>query len=350
MNLYKLKDEDRKFSIHTFMLTKVITAYDAKNIRKKVKGYYKNEVFYIFKNGIYATIIDNKKSPPRINLEINPHLLLISGDITCEDYLRIFTYTRENMKAVEDKVNIFLQQLIRGLRFKDMALSRVDLCVNKYFGTEEILKTYMKLLKKLSHKKTYKPTEFSCDFSDYKEMNKNSIRLKNGQRMITIYNKIYQQKQRGYLDNVPETILRFEVSLLREEIYTHYQKPYKINNPIALLSYITSKSEEIIKKNILDLNLNLPYFKYHELFNIIQGSNYYCNTKDMMINLAKAIKKTKSINTALNNINHLSSEQEKKRLLEKFIKLNINPVTINKKSDCDKLPSLYELLFKNNKN
>jgi len=329
MTIKEILPEDKKFSVHTFMLTKAV----------------QDNSFYNFHDinlqGIHISITNTNKYR-YFRVEVNPHLL-ITDNPTKDDYIKIFTYSEENIRILKYKINEILNRI--NLDINDMTLSRIDLCVNKYFEDEKITKTYLKLLKKLSYNKTYRLNEFTCQYSDYKEMNKNSVRIQNGQRNITVYNKIFQQKQQNYLKDDPETILRFEVALFRHDIYNTYQKPLGINNPIELFSYITRRSSEIIGKYILNLNLNLKYVKASALYSIIYSADFYKNTKDMMFTLVETLKHSKNINTALDNMDILTCEQQKKRLLHKFNELSISPVTINNKSAFNELPSLYEVLF-----
>lgn len=323
--------EDKKFSVHTFTLSKNITNQPLKS------NYIPNE------KGIRATLINNSYYQ-HIEVTVNPHLL-ITDHITQEDYLKIFTFTKANMKSMETKINEFLKNISPELSCDVMTLSRVDLCVNQYFEYEKMLKTYMKLLKKISYQKTYQLTEFSPDYVDYKTMNKNSVRIYNGQRMITAYNKIFQQKQQGYLNETPETILRIEVALLRRDIYLNYQTYYGIHNTMDLLTYIIGQSENIMKKYILDLHLDLKYVDTATLKELIHDAPFRNKTKHLMYCLVIGIKKTKNINTALEQLKELSSEQNQKRLLKKFQKLGVSSVAIDKKSGVKELPSLYDVLF-----
>ena len=362
------KITDEGFSIHTLCLTKTITYsiynFIFKNELQFAKGaspsfYPLGEdklVWYskrLSKQGIRLFLIKNKANIPMLKIIVNPASVI--GEY---DSLRIFNYTQVNLDKFSTNINHLLEQIHSFLTFETMTLSRIDLSANVILYCISEKDEYLRLIQKNLIPITYQKDSFDESFKNYDESNKHSFRISNGERIITIYDKIFQVKNENLFcaDQIENYtgigLLRFEVSLLRNQIVDHLDFMSKPFSNIDAFKFFCEASKNIMQKEFFKIFGTSWYCKRKKAQQIVDNAYIECQIskkmKNRLLQLIEATISDENVNSALAGIqtkNKPWSDKIKRNVLDIFQRLNLNPVTIRSKESfflC--LPSIAYLL------
>lgn len=335
------------FSIHTFELTRELDyevyrrikarVYELSGGNKGVKAYNKDNVFYtgcLFENGIAIFLYSYEGYRPFISIKVN--LRYING---MDDAAAIYEYSEESYDNDIKSLNELLTDIDAELAFEKMTLHRVDLCVN--VGLKNVMETaeLMRLINK-----TYLPGKYMREVfsgSDSAEKNKHSFRAGNGNVTITVYDKIFQIKERGYdrfckdFDS-SAGLLRFEVSLQRRKLLKLASGFGRLINNYDFLKYLCSNSKELMKPYIYKLFPRGVYCSYGTAVNLIKQSCYGEKIKEKLLFLLIKTSECKNMNKAmlLTQQHFALSKKQQCKLLECFDEMGINPVTLKNNAGC----------------
>lgn len=349
--------------LHTFELIKVIKYEDYRLIRETTSSNAKSKKFryYDFTNntfiseefrnlGVTLIIVHPDSKPITFRMRINPRRLL--GDNT---FVGIFEYTKHKLDNVVERVNQMLSHIGADWEFESMAYSRIDLCANKVIENPYESEAYMRLISKSFVPAGYKKQKFLSGEYNYQEKNKKSFRISNGTRTITVYDKCFQIKSEGLIDNdnIEDIgLLRFEVALYTGEIN-------RMTGPLSnkeKLEYFALNSKTLMLNVFSRIFTPMPYFRYKIAIDMIKDAGEkkritsYMSKK--MIDFVRAISTCKSMNVAINELNYIARKNYRKKIkyrevakvMEGFNKIGLNPITIKNKEPWVSLPSVIQLL------
>lgn len=352
------------FSYHTLLMKKLLGNNEYKKIKNSLYEAIKTEhckVYaednYIKSNqfkdyGILIKLKKNDKNFFHLELRINPVILL--GNI---DYSRIFSCNKDNVDLMCNKLNLILESIGASFKFNDMWISRIDLCVNVEFNDKEITDAYMRIFKKCKLPNSFKldtfKTEIEMEVENNYIRNKNSFKAISPESELSIYNKLFQLKEKNLVNYIDENIagiIRIEVIIKRNLILNIINKITGNDSLIEndqILIIMGHFSKLIIVEYLKKFFLRGTYFTYNEAKSILDATKFKKKTKKRMLLLLEKVSECKNMNSAIKKIkeeNALTNYQID-NIISKFEDINLNPITLcNNSNHIDFLPSIFELL------
>ena len=262
-----------------------------------------------------------------LHLRINPNKAI--GEL---EPTRLFYITDKSMILLVNVLSELVQRLSVELDSLTFWLFRIDLCQDCILDHEDDVKAYIRLLHKGSSFHNWRLVSYQD------EKDEHSFRRVNQRYQVTAYDKLYQIKDRGQATtwNSDQRILRVEVALLPDGI-SHIREKLKVEAKdwLTLLQELNYSSAQIIC-NVL--NKLIPQGMYCSLAFakiIIQNSHFYQHKKQALIEFLSSVNRFSHIDT-----NELKKRKNGKKRLRQLMALNINPVTIDARSNILFLPSL----------
>lgn len=354
--------------IHTFSLYHELSYTGAQNLiellderksyypRKKNKwnynGTYKSNLYadsgvqiYIYRYYLYSGF----------TLRITPCSLL-KGSYAAE---KLYHSTSEKNRKIMDRLSDILDDLdVKSdlgeiITADDMSVCRVDPCTNFYLDNDDEILEYLRILKKatlIPHYHAVKFDESSSYVKDVEGANKHSYRIKNRRAEFTAYDKIYEMRQGNRCpDELNEThILRIEAELNRDALLKRLDRGEICSNENVLKS--TEKNAvEILVSFLERMQVGTGnHVRYYDAESRISKAKLEGKLKDRMLYLICKISDS-NLSSALDSMRKkydLNSNQCG-RILNRFDKLGISPITLRNDSQFEFLPSLISLLQEN---
>ena len=274
-----------------------------------------------------------------IKAVVNPRRVL---DVE-SDYLGIMKPDQISFGQFQDRFTALMRKYGFPEFLDDWTLSRVDLCVNLVFDKKKSASEVLRLAKKSLFKR---PMEMET-FSD-PDMNRHSLRLKNGSRALTVYDKLFQMEAEGLKrakGKKYQGVLRVELQLKHRALKEVCQKT-GLWEPSELLQFLGENSQKMILKAVQDVFPDGSHWKPKEAIKRIRSSHYQKHTKEQLIWLVKRLRYAFTENTLIKNAKTeagLSVRTVNKRL-DQLKKLGIHPIPLRSDFYLDRLPSLPDLL------
>ncbi len=296
-----------------------------------------------------CVVLSKRYQPTKVYKPTEKSLRKLSNQVN--EYLESFDYTYASTPPE------FFDPL---LDVDQMSLNRIDPCANILCDNEE----EMKQVKRLFTKAAIIPHYWRDSFSQYSKMvknpaeankhsyrqscgsNKSKKKSRKNRASITVYDKKYQLQQidRCPIDLMDKHMLRIEAELTRSA-FLHIVKETDKNNPLALIKAVYDKTPRILSKYIKRMFLVEGVFvTYNEATERIKTANFKADTKEKMLYLVRKASDSDNLTNALNKIQtkFCLSDQGIARLLKKFEKLGINPITLPNSSKIEQI-NLFDL-------
>ena len=349
------------FSIHTFELTRKLSAVDYKKLRDKL---YRNcPAGGIFRDRDWPGQGERhrcqwfRKSGLRISLErddydvgtncylriaVNPRKLIDPGS----SYLGILPPDEGSIRSLGKKFMLLLKDSGLPCALNAYQLSRVDLCVNIRCDTSKLFKELLRASRKLPAPEKYERVYYQCkDKKASKKVNKHYIRLAHATRELVMYDKTYQVVENGLLldqESLPKGILRFEVHEARERI-KKIEKKLGSSDVEAQLFYYVENSKAYLLRCFGRAFPDEKFLQKEELEEVIHAKAD-ADLRDAMTRLVEILVHTQSVEKAMKKLENEGFQTA--GVLEQFQKLGVSPVPLRKKFCARSLPGPASLLKK----
>lgn len=353
--------------IHTYSLYHNITYTEAQNLIESLKKrgcYYtlkESKLDYdgTYKSKLYADsgveiYIYRYYGYSGFSLCITPCSLL-KGCYAAEE---LYHPTFKNNRELTDELDDILDDLDvksdsgETIHADEMSVCRADPCINLSLDSNDEVLEYLRILKKsalILHYNTDKFERTSSRVKNIKEANTHSYRIKSKGATFTAYDKIYEMQQGDRCpDGLSDThILRIEAELKRDALLKRLDRNATLSNE-KLLKSTEENAVRILINFLKEMKLGTgTHIRYRDAEARIKESKLEDKIKDRMLYL---IRKTSdgNLSSALKKLceEYNLSNNQCDRILNRFDKLGISPITLQNNSRFESLPSLISLLQK----
>ena len=248
------------------------------------------------------------------------------------------------------RADTMLKQIDCPCKLKDMKLYRVDVTANLIFETSSLVESYLRILKKSLILPRYHVEQFKKDegkAKDCQEANRHSYKQSCKTAAFFAYDKTAQLEM---IDAFPASlvgkrVLRLEVQLRRKGMRNWVSKDHMDNNG-KVLNTLYEKTGDILRWYLKRLQLKgQRHVRYKEAKEMIDGLRSK-KTRERMLYLLRKASDRKSLSAAIEDLKEefgLKSGQIT-RVLKKFDKLGISPITLTNTESEENLPALAEFL------
>lgn len=216
---------------------------------------------------------------------------------------------------------------------KNFYLKRVDFCTNICLSSCDAVNEYMKLL----HQGSY-PYKFNRlqEYSNSQRKwiaTKNSFTVNSKHIQFSLYNKYKQLKEEANkysLDEIEEAkgIIRIELRIERSVI-NRKEKKYDLEDAYAFLGFASQMANEDIPRYLKMTYGSGNFVTYKRAKEIIENAHYRESTKDLLLQMLSAVKETRS----LQSVKKALGKKDYSKCMRLFNKLEISPITINKRAN-----------------
>lgn len=327
--------------IHTFELTKELSHNEFKDMRKALKrknfssGKNKSKIeIDKYSNYGIRIYLMNHKYYPCIRFIVNPTAVLDNGNVT-----DLFSAS-DKLAEVARLFDAYISELFGSeCLFEDLKLTRLDLCTDLQLSSHEEVREYIHLLYKSNMKKGYKVKGRKCENYDTKI----GFACDNPTAGIgiSIYDKKSQLLNIGKLNAAKKvgSRLRIEVQLKSQKSLRKY---CEYDSSLKQIRYFLDQDQtlaaDILNKLLIDAD-------YHTLPEAIDE---VCERKsgkirDRMIRLLELTSTHHGIRSAVKALKLEEpsiTDKYVKILLQSFRDINVNVVTLGKRSNVKLLKSL----------
>lgn len=327
-------------AIHTFELTKELTHNELKEIRNSLKNKSlsvisksKIEIEKYLNHGIRIYLMDHKHYPC-IRFVINPTEVLDNGNIT-----DIFGES----DRLADVVRLFDKYVFdlfgSGYFFENLKLTRLDLCTDLQLSSRKEVRGYIKLLYKSRMKKGYKIK--GRKYEDYDMEIGFACDNPTAGIAISIYDKEAQLLNIGKpkaAKNVGNR-LRVEVQLRSQKAlhkYSEYESNYE------QICYFLDCGQTLAAKILNDLLIDADYYTLPKAKEIVR-EHKSGKIRDRMVRLLELASEHHNVRSAVKALKSEDSSVDDKcikNMLRKFRDINVNVVTLGRRSKIKSLGSL----------
>lgn len=328
-----------KSAIHTFQLTGELSHKEFQKLKEsfydmhlKIANAKKKRTYEIlnFANCGIRIFLINHKYCPYISFVVNP------TEVLDNDNLTDLFHSGDDLTRVIEIFNRQISALNENFSFERLSLNRVDLCCDLTLTSSNEVAAYIALLRKSNCKKGYKIRErkvkgydqsigFLCDNPS-------------AGISVSVYNKAEQLKNIGRPKEA-ENRLRIEVQLKSKKAIYKYRQ-YGSN--AKQLEFIIGTARERIRTVLPDILINADYYTLPEAIRIV--AEYKSGKKrDRMIRLLELTSSKHSIRLGAEQLILDDPDITPnciKRLKENFHAINVNIVTLGRRSKGAFLESL----------
>ncbi len=272
------------------------------------------------KEGVRFIITQSLCHPSWIKVVVNPSSLL-AGEY-CPTGL--FNGTKKDITLVKDRLREILDEVGIDYKLKDFKLSRADLTTDHYYANDNETLSALGIYKKSALMRPYESIPFKkYDDADKKfdSANKHSWTIECKSCAFAVYDKTYELAKR-HKENVPESILRVELRLMRKRVKQLTKKDKWEDQILELLK----NQDDILSKFLHRIHQDFPnVISQKAAIKCIEDSGFQQRTKNKMIKLVKKTSDYDSLAVAKNKMK--ISNKTFNSLLKKFYKLKFNPIT-----------------------
>ena len=347
-------------NVHTFELSKVLTEFDYRLIKK---WFY--ESGHIERGNVYpsnGSFYCKQFSPKGINLFLNKfadkngfthHRIRIvvnaNNLINEKSRVELMPLTRENIEVVEKNFNEIFEKAPCGFReFDDFFLTRVDLTVDMLLEGE-----CRKNLIELGNRSYIPPSWHRELFYDKvakrKKVSDRGLRIESNSKAVILYDKGKQLENAGIKDLDSKDgvgILRAELALFREFIVSKQNKfemtdDDQRTSPVIFLFHLEQEGASYILNSFQKVFRSGEYRKLDDALDLLDSCGHRENTKSGMRDFLYACAKRRSVEVAANEMKDCGMNQREIRgLLMLFDDLGVNPLTIPRRWSVASYPSI----------
>lgn len=343
------------FSIHTFELSRKLTQYEYRHIKKVLYSDPEIEIYQEYPGHHYCK--SYAKCGVRIYLEhnqskdgfesyfvrmvTNPRVLIEPG---CS-YLGILPQKESSIRKLRRSFKELFEGTVFDSDIGNYYLSRVDLCTNIRCSNNRLFRELVRVLRKLPA-----PPKYERKFYTHKDKkkanryNKHYLRFSCGTHELIIYDKTYQIRDGNLIigyEKLPEGVLRYEVHCERAYI-KQIEKKSDTTDILGILWKLMQESEERIIGHFSRCFSDVDFKQMEELERGIKTSGFKLENKMVMLELTARLQRMQSVDKALRKMQKAGFDVS--GVLERFEKLCISPIPLRKNFCAKRLPGPMELL------
>lgn len=273
---------------------------------------------------------------PWLSAVVNPRTLIGDGDLLGNAAL-----STEECFTLKESLDTIWAQAGFPFQTADFTLSRVDFCANLSFQISGVTRMLIKALNKTPWKKTFSALRFPDDTDENRQRNAHSFLICTQEEYIKVYDKKFEQFQRG--NAVPTELidlLRLEVGLSRpaiQDVLLEYTGQSSLPKDIAVqLSVLFKFAGEIMIRKLEKVFPDGVYVPYDLLQTQIKKSAYIREIKEEMIDIAQSLHRCRVAGNARERIIrmlypfHRKPEKHYRELMNRFEALGLQPTPIAK--------------------
>ena len=311
---------------------------------------YENESFdytcdHFAAKGIKLRVFQRKGSIWTCFITVHPTLLM--GDTNRSS---LYHPNKNIFKLLMSSANSILEQIQCPCKLEVMKLYRVDVTANIIFGDATLVGEYLRILKKgllIPHYREDRFRKREKKAKDCDEANKHSYKQSCKAAAFFAYDKTAQLEM---IDAFPcsligKKVLRLEVQLRRKAMKKWISKDH-LDDSFKVLKTLDSKASDIICWYLKRMQLKSPrYVRYCDAVAEISHVNK-TQTKERMLYLIRKTSDRHTLSNAIEDlrIKHKLRSGQVNRLLKKFEKIGISPITLTNNNTNEQLPTLIDLL------
>lgn len=327
-------------AIHTFQLVKELSHKEFQELKERFYDMHLKitrekrtyEILNFANCGIRIFLI-NHKYYPYIGFVVNPTEVLDNNNLT-----DLF-HAGDDLVEVIETFNQHVTALNEDFSFERLSLNRVDLCCDLTLASSDEVAAYIALLRKSNCKKGYKIKGRKVNGVDQSI----GFLCENPSAgiSISIYNKEEQLKNIGRPIEAKraENRLRVEVQLKSGKAIYKYRR---YNSNAEQLEFIIGTARERIRTVLPDILIDADYYTLPRAVEIVNECKSG-KVRDRMIRLLRLTSEKHSVRLAAKQLMSENSDVTPKcikRLKENFHAINVNIVTLGRRSKVSFLESL----------
>lgn len=349
-----------EIGIHTFSLFHKLSYSDVQNLIemlmeqghcRKIKddvssgnrAYFSD---YFSEYGVLIYLYQHLNGRSGISLRVTPCTALEGKYAATSLYLP----TKENYRKLTGILDEMLDELELDFTSEDMTISRADPCANLHLDDPALVAEYLRIFRKARVIRHYRVVTYQKNaksVKNVKEANQHSYRLQSRRASFTAYDKRYvlQQLERCPDDLTDKGILRIEAELQREALLKRIKAKKGWSNE-KILKESAKRSARILSKYLRQLLGTGEHVRYQDAVALIESVKMKKKMRERMLYLLRKTSDSNNLDRALAKLRkkYDLKESQINRVLKKFQKLGISPITLQNRSAIDDLPSLLSAL------
>lgn len=262
----------------------------------------------------------------------------------------LYQPTKKNYRKLTGILDEILEELELDFTSEDMSISRADPCTNLHLDDPDLVAEYLRIFRKARVIRHYKVVTYQKNakfVKNVKEANQHSYRLQSRRASFTAYDKRYvlQQLERCPDDLTDKGILRIEAELQREALLKRIKAKKGWSNE-KILKESAKRSARILSKYLRQLLGSGEHVRYQEAVTLIESAKMKKKMRERMLYLLRKTSDSNNLDHALAKLGkkYDLKESQVNRVLKKFQKLGISPITLQNRSAIDALLSLLSVL------
>ena len=276
-----------------------------------------------------------------IGMVINPRKLIDPNS----SYLGILPPHKKTVEKLERAFHQLFKQTGIPDDINAYQLRRADLCTNIRCDNKKIFRETVRVLRKLPT-----PPKYTRKYSGKKnkkearEMDRHYILFTCGAKELVLYDKVYQVEKGGLEaggDKLPQGVLRVELHCRRDSI-RKLERAWDETETTMLIWSLIQESEARLTAQFSRCFSDAAFCQMDEIINIVHASPYKKQTQQAMCELATALQRKQSVDTALAAIQKDGYATE--GILDRFAALGISPIPLWKSFCAKRIPGPVELL------
>ena len=314
----------------------VQTKKDSLNVR----GSY--EVYGFWTEGMLMKVYQESQRPSAIRIILNPSTLTTREYVPERLYWPKKKFLKQMVKFIQEEFENTKQHRKWQFDVDRVSLSRVDITWNLYFPEEVDLTEVIRLFKHGYRKKK----ERVVTFRDAKK-DRHSFRVVYPDVVLTVYDKSFQVRQKHRETRDRMQILRIELSLKRSAYLRMLKLPVGVDYDEVLQDAVISMSKVLkkyTKRMFPCVGRHLPY---PTAVKEIQEKVADEELREKMLFLLNKASRSDSLSMAMEKtmVEYGMGKKEMEKLLKKFDKVDVNPITFKKDSKMKELPGVRKMLL-----
>lgn len=341
--------------IDSFSYSYSLTAKQKSKILEKLIGLskfqtrckdYEGETFdytsdHFAEDGIKLRVFRRNGSVWTLFVTVHPTLLM--GD---NNKSSLYQPSKTILKILMNKADTILEQIQCPCKLKKMKMYRVDVTANLIFKDSDIVEDYLRILKKGLLMPSYHVDYFhkgEGKAKDVKTANKHSYKQLCKAASFFAYDKTAQLEmiEAFPVSLIGKKVLRLEAQLRRKAMKKWVNKNH-MDDSFKILEKLNKKAPDIICWYLKRMQLNsFGYVRYCDAADEISHVKKV-KTRERMLYLIRKTSDRHTLSKAIEDLKEafkLSSGQVN-RLLKKFEKMGISPITLTNDNDYEMLPAI----------
>ena len=321
---------------HTGETLIVQTKKDSLNVR----GAY--EVYGFWPEGMLMKVYQESQRPSAIRIILNPSTLTTMEYVPERLYRPKKKFLKQMVKFIQEEFENTKQHRKWQFDVDRLSLSRVDITWNLYFPEAVDLTEVIRLFKHGYRKKK----ERVITFRDAKK-DRHSFRVVYPDVVLTVYDKSFQVRQKHRETRDGMQILRIELSLKRSAYLRMLKLPVDVDYDEVLQDAVITMSKVLkkyMKRMFPCVGKHLPY---PTAMKVIQEKVADEVLREKMLFLLNKTSRSDSLSMAMEKtmVEYGMRKKEMEKLLKKFDKVDVNPITFKKDSRMKEFPGIRKMLL-----